>query len=37
MERSLRPDVHPYPMTVANLALDDLRQGRFDGAAVAVV
>jgi propanol-preferring alcohol dehydrogenase len=29
--------VHPYPLEKANQALDDLRHGRFDGAAVVVV
>jgi propanol-preferring alcohol dehydrogenase len=28
--------VHPYPLERANEALDDLRQGRFNGAAVLV-
>jgi len=28
--------VHPYPLRAANAALDDLRHGRFDGAAVLV-
>jgi propanol-preferring alcohol dehydrogenase len=30
-------EVHPYPLERANEALDDLRNGRFDGAAVIVV
>lgn len=30
----LRPRVHGYPLEAANRALEDLRQGRFDGAAV---
>ena len=29
--------VHPYPLEAANDALDDLREGRFEGAAVIVV
>ncbi len=29
--------VHPYPLEKANEALDDLREGRFEGAAVIVV
>jgi propanol-preferring alcohol dehydrogenase len=33
----VRTDVHPYPLERANEALDDLRNGRFDGAAVIVV
>lgn len=32
----LRVTVHPYPLTAANQALDDLRAGRFSGAAVLV-
>jgi propanol-preferring alcohol dehydrogenase len=30
-------DVHPYPLDRANEALDDLRHGRFSGAAVLTV
>ena len=30
----LRSEVHPYPLADANRALDDLRSGRFTGAAV---
>ena len=33
----VRTEVHPYPLERANEALDDLRQGRFTGAAVIVV
>jgi propanol-preferring alcohol dehydrogenase len=33
----IRTDVHPYPLARANDALDDLRAGRFTGAAVIVV
>ena len=33
----VRTEVHPYPLAEANRALDDLRHGRFDGAAVIVV
>jgi alcohol dehydrogenase, propanol-preferring len=33
----LQTEVHPYPLAQANEALDDLRHGRFDGAAVVVV
>src|SRR5512144_3190076 len=33
----LRPTARPYALADANLALDDLRAGRFDGAAVLVV
>ncbi len=29
--------VHPYPLEAANQALDDLRHGRFDGAAVLTI
>ncbi len=32
----IRTEVHPYPLEAANEALDDLRQGRFTGAAVLV-
>ncbi|GAB4358103.1 MAG: zinc-dependent alcohol dehydrogenase family protein [Methylohalobius crimeensis] len=32
----IRTEVHPYPLTEANRALEDLRQGRFQGAAVLV-
>ena len=30
----LRTTVHPYPLAQAAQALEDLRHGRFDGAAV---
>lgn len=33
----IRTEVHPYPLLEANRALEDLRQGRFQGAAVLVV
>ena len=33
----VRTEVHPYPLAEANRALDDLRHGRFTGAAVIVV
>jgi len=33
----IRTQAHPYPLAQANQALDDLRHGRFDGAAVIVV
>ena len=33
----IRTEVHPYPLEKANEALDDLRHGRFNGAAVIVV
>lgn len=33
----IRTEVHPYPLEKANKALDDLRHGRFNGAAVIVV
>jgi propanol-preferring alcohol dehydrogenase len=33
----IRTEVHPYPLEKANEALDDLRAGRFTGAAVIVV
>lgn len=36
-EVSIRTDVHPYPLSRANEALDDLRHGRFQGAAVLVM
>jgi len=32
----VRTEVHPYPLADANRALDDLRHGRFTGAAVLV-
>ena len=32
----IRTQVHPYPLEKANAALDDLRAGRFSGAAVLV-
>jgi propanol-preferring alcohol dehydrogenase len=36
-EAGLRPTARSYPLADANIALDDLRAGRFDGAAVLVV
>jgi propanol-preferring alcohol dehydrogenase len=33
----LRPAITPYPLARANEALDDLRRGRFEGAAVLVI
>ena len=33
----VRTDVHPYPLAVANQALDDLANGRFAGAAVLTI
>ena len=33
----VRTEVHPYPLEEANDALNDLREGRFTGAAVVVV
>jgi alcohol dehydrogenase, propanol-preferring len=33
----VRTDVHPYPLTEANRALDDLAHGRFEGAAVLTI
>ena len=33
----VRTEVHPYPLEEANEALNDLREGRFTGAAVVVV
>jgi propanol-preferring alcohol dehydrogenase len=33
----VRTDVHPYPLAEANQALDDLANGRFEGAAVLTV
>jgi len=33
----VKTEVHPYPLEKAGDALDDLRAGRFDGAAVIVV
>jgi propanol-preferring alcohol dehydrogenase len=33
----VRTEVHPYPLARANDALDDLRAGRFNGAAVVVI
>jgi len=33
----VRTDVHPYPLAEANRALDDLANGRFDGAAVLTI
>jgi len=35
-DAGLRPEAHPYPLAGANDALDDLRHGRFTGAAVLV-
>lgn len=35
-DAGLRAEVHPYPLARANDALDDLRHGRFTGAAVLV-
>ena len=32
----IKTEVHAYPLTEANRALDDLRHGRFTGAAVIV-
>jgi propanol-preferring alcohol dehydrogenase len=32
----LRTEVHRYPLEQANAALDDLRHGRFSGAAVLI-
>jgi len=34
---NLRPTAHTYALADVNRALDDLRQGRFEGAAVIVV
>jgi propanol-preferring alcohol dehydrogenase len=33
----VRTDVHPYPLVEANRAMDDLANGRFEGAAVLTV
>jgi propanol-preferring alcohol dehydrogenase len=33
----VKTEVHPYPLAEANQALDDLRNGRFNGAAVIVI
>jgi propanol-preferring alcohol dehydrogenase len=33
----VQTEVHPYPLEAANQALDDLRQGRFEGAAVLTI
>ncbi len=33
----VKTEVHPYPLERANEALDDLRAGRFDGAAVITI
>ena len=33
----VRTEVHPYPLEKVNDALDDLREGRFTGAAVIIV
>jgi len=33
----VKTEVHPYPLERGNEALDDLRHGRFDGAAVIVI
>ena len=35
-EIPVKTTVHPYPLEQANEALEDLRQGRFNGAAVLV-
>lgn len=35
-EIPVKTTVHPYPLELANEALEDLRQGRFNGAAVLV-
>jgi len=35
-DAGLRAEAHPYPLARANDALDDLRHGRFTGAAVLV-
>jgi propanol-preferring alcohol dehydrogenase len=36
-EAGVRTEVHEYPLDAANRALDDLRAGRFTGAAVLLV
>ena len=36
-EVPVKTQVHPYPLERANEALEDLREGRFEGAAVVVV
>ncbi len=36
-ELDLRTEIHEYPLEEANRALDDLREGRFEGAAVITV
>jgi alcohol dehydrogenase, propanol-preferring len=36
-EVPVKTDVHPYPLEKANEALDDLRHGRFTGAAVITI
>ncbi|MCK4574038.1 MAG: zinc-dependent alcohol dehydrogenase family protein [candidate division Zixibacteria bacterium] len=36
-EVPVRTEVHPYPLEKVNDALDDLREGRFTGAAVIIV
>ena len=33
----VRTEVHPYPLGEANQALDDLAQGRIEGAAVLTI
>jgi propanol-preferring alcohol dehydrogenase len=33
----VKTEVHPYPLSDANQAIDDLRNGRFNGAAVVVI
>ncbi len=33
----VRTQVHPYPLAEANTALDDLAQGRVEGAAVITI
>jgi alcohol dehydrogenase, propanol-preferring len=36
VELHIHTETHIYPLAEANAALDDLRHGRFDGAAVLV-
>jgi propanol-preferring alcohol dehydrogenase len=36
-EVPIKTEVHPYPLSETNQALDDLRAGRFNGAAVIVI
>ena len=33
----VQTEVHPYPLSKANEALDDLRHGKFTGAAVIMI